>query len=59
MTYTVTILRRAQRELASTPAIMLPHIRDAIRALGMILGLPVTENWPGVKAGVSVSAITA
>lgn len=34
MTYTVAILRRAQRELANTPAITLPHIRDAIRALG-------------------------
>ena len=34
MTYTDTILRRAQRELANTPATALPHIRDAIRALG-------------------------
>ncbi len=34
MTYTVTILRRAQRELASISATGLPHIRDAIRALG-------------------------
>ncbi len=34
MTDTVTIIRRAQRELASTPAITLSHIRDAIRALG-------------------------
>jgi mRNA interferase RelE/StbE len=34
MTYTVTILRRAQRELANTPDSTLSHIRDAIRALG-------------------------
>jgi mRNA interferase RelE/StbE len=33
VTYTVTILRRAQRELASISAAEIPHIRDAIRAL--------------------------
>ena len=34
MTYSVEILRRAQRELASTPPTTLLHVRDAIRALG-------------------------
>jgi mRNA interferase RelE/StbE len=47
MTYTVTILRRAQRELANTPDSMLSHIRDAIRALGDDPRPPVCRKLTG------------
>jgi len=51
MNYTVSILRRAQRELAQLPDEVYEHIRDAVRALSRdprppgCLKLTGREGW--------------
>jgi mRNA interferase RelE/StbE len=51
MSYSITIMRRAQKELANLPADVYPRVRDALRSLaeqprpGGCLKLKGREGW--------------
>ncbi len=58
MSYTVTILRRAQKELAELPLEAYEQIRDAVRALAQNPGRPGVSSWPAAKDGAFELGIT-